>query len=71
MITGEISIVNVGNDVSIDPCGGGNVYELRIGSMPIVFINQEQAYNLKVALNQMFPSKVIVQNRLPIYPYRG
>ena len=66
MINGEISIVNVGDQIAIaEVCKG--IFEVHIGNAPIVNINQEQAVNLRVALNKMFPPKVIVQNRLPVF----
>ena len=66
MIYGEISIVDVGNDVSI---GGADsdLYEVRVGSGLPGFINRQQATNLKVALSQTFPSKVTVKNGLTVF----
>lgn len=70
MINGEISITGVENQVSMEDCYDGE-YEVRIGNAPCVNISKEQALNLKVALENMLPDKVTIQNRLPVFALRG
>lgn len=58
-MNGEIRIMDMGNEVSVEVYRDGNV-EIKIGNLPLVIMSGEQARNLNSALRSTFPVKVKV-----------